>query len=141
MALITGTRVYGSQLSLEIDGDDYAPDITNCVKKAEPDGDRTITFGDATAGEVHKHYLEITAVQSTDADSWWSFCNDNVGQQFAFQHAQHANATPTANQPHITGTLEITAPPELGVEAGRKKTGVFTMRCDIIGEPVVDRGA
>lgn len=132
------TRIYGKQLSLEVDGDDYFGDITNCVKKAELDGDTVVTFKNANDGDIYKHYFEVTAIQSTDATSFWTFCDEHVGETFPFTYAVHGNATPSASQPHLIGTLEIVAPPDLGGEAGRKKTQTFSMRLDIIGTPVKD---
>lgn len=133
------TRIYGKQLRLEVDGTDYWADVTSCVKKSEPDSDRSVTFEDANTGDAFKHYFEITAIQSTDSTSWWSFCESNVGQSFPFEYAVHGNATITTNQPHLIGTLTIPQPPEIGGEANRKKEYLFTMRVDIDGTPTLDR--
>lgn len=132
------TRILGKQLRLEVDGDDHWADIISCVKKAEVNGDQVVTFEDAAAGEVFQYYFEITAIQSTDATSFHTFCEENVGSQVAFEYAPWGNATPAANQPHYTGTLEVAAPPDLGGEAGRKKQQTFQVRFDIIGTPVKD---
>jgi len=132
-------RIYGKQLKLEVDGADYWADIISCVKKVEENGDTVTTFEDAAAGTTLKHYFEITAIQSTDATSFWSFCTDNHGTEVPFEYAVHGNAAPSTNQPHLIGTLEIGMPPDLGGEAGRKNTYSFTMRCDIVGTPVLDR--
>jgi len=137
--MASSTRIYGKQLGLEVDGEDYWQDTISCVMKNEDDGDTVVTFYDASVGDVKKYYFEVTAVQSTDATSFWSFCYDNVGVEVPFQYAVHGNASPSANQPHVIGNLTVTAPPELGGEAGRKKQQTFTMRLDIVGTPTLDR--
>lgn len=135
----SSTRIYGKQLLLDIDGTDVWADTISCVMKNEENGDTVTTFEDASLGTVQKFYFEVTAIQSTDADSFWSWCYDNVGEVVAFEYAVHGNAAPSTDQPHIVGTLEVLAPPELGGEAGRKNTYQFTTRLDIVGTPTLDR--
>lgn len=137
---MTGSpRILGKQLSIEIDGVEYMADTTSCILKNEDNGDTVITFADANAGDVKKYFFEISAIQSTASASFWSMVWDNQGEEVPFTYAVHGNATVTADQPLLIGTLEIGAPPELGGEAGRKKTYVFSTRFDIIGTPTLDR--
>jgi hypothetical protein len=131
-------RLLGKQLLLEVDGEEYQADIISCIKKAEPNGDQLVTFEDAAGGEVFQWYFEITAVQSTQATSFHTFCEEHVGEVLPFTYAPQGNATAAANQPLYTGTCEVAAPPDLGGEAGRKKQQQFQVRFDIIGTPVKD---
>jgi hypothetical protein len=131
-------RILGKQLGLEIDGDDYWADVISCVKKVEENGDTVTTFEDAQAGTTLKHYFEINMIQSTAADSFWTFCTEHVGEIVPFQYAVHGNAAPATGQPHLLGNVEIGNPPDLGGEAGRKNTYTATVRFDIIGEPTYD---
>jgi hypothetical protein len=133
------TRIYGKQLRMEIDGTDQWADTISCVLKNEDDGDTVVTFEDAAAGETKKYFFEITAIQSTDATSLWSYIWDNTGDDVAFEYAPHGNSTITSAQPHVIGTLTIGAKPDLGGEAGRKKQQTFTTRFDIVGTPTLDR--
>lgn len=133
------TRIKGKQLRLEIDGVDYWADTKSCFLKNEDDGDTLVTFEDAAAGDVKKYFFEITAIQSMDADSFWSKIWDDSGTEVAFEYAPLGNATPATDQPHFIGTLEIGAKPEVGGEAGKKNTYEFTTRFDIIGTPTLDR--
>lgn len=133
------TRIYGKQLRLEIGGTDQWADTISCVLKNEDDGDTVITFEDAAAGDVKKYFFEVTAIQSTDADSFWSYIWDHTGDEVAFEYAVHGNAAPATDQPHVIGTLVIPTKPDLGGEAGRKKQQTFTTRFDIIGTPTLDR--
>jgi len=133
------TRIYGKQLRLEIDGTDYWADTTSCILKNEDDGDTVVTFEDAAAGDTKKFFFEIGFIQSTDADSLWSFIWDNTGEDVPFEYAPHGNATPATDKPHVIGTLTIGPKPDLGGEAGRKKQQVATARFDIVGTPTLDR--
>lgn len=137
--MASSTRIYGKQLRLEIDGTDQWADTISCVLKNEENGDTVTTFEDASLGQTLKYYFEVTAIQSTDATSFWSWVYDNVGEIVAFEYAVHGNAAPATDQPHLVGTLEVLAPPELGGEAGRKNTFTFTTRLDIVGTPTLDR--
>ena len=133
------TRIYGKQLRLEIDGTDQWADTISCLLKNEDDGDTVITFEDAQAGDVKKFFFEITAIQSTDADSFWSYIWDHTDDEVAFEYAPHGNASPATDQPHVIGTLKIGPKPDLGGEAGRKKTQTFQTRFDVIGTPTLAR--
>lgn len=133
------TRIYGKQLRLEIDGTDQWADTISCVLKNEDNGDTVTTFEDASLGDTKKYFFEITAIQSTDATSFWSYVWDNTGEEVAFEYAPHGNASPATNQPHFIGTLEIGPKPEVGGEAGRKNTFQFSTRFDVIGTPTLDR--
>ena len=66
------TRIYVKQQRLVIDSTYYTADTISCVLKNEENGDTVTTFEDAAAGTTVKHFFEITAIQSTDADSLWS---------------------------------------------------------------------
>ncbi len=133
------TRILGKQLRLEIGGTDFWADTISCVLKNEENGDTVTTFEDAAAGTTVKYFFEITAIQSTDADSLWSYIWDNTGDEVAFEYAPLGNATPATDQPHFIGTLEIGMKPEVGGEAGRKNTYQFTTRFDVVGAVTIDR--
>lgn len=134
------TRLKGNALSLEIDGEDYWAEITSYLLTREDSDDDVVTFKDASEGLTQAEKLQITAVQSTDTDSFWRIVWDNVGTTVPFKIAPHGNETPSASQPHITGSVTIPKRPDLGGEAGRTTTHTFEVEFDVEGKAVLDIG-
>lgn len=136
------TRMKGNRLRLTLDSEDYWADCTAVeLLNEEADAD-VVTFEDAqTPGGARTYYFQITAIQSTDPDSLWSYIWDQAGDEVPYVYAPHGNETPTAAQPHFTGSLTIGARPSVGGEAGRTNTYTFETRWDCTGVPVKDDGA
>ncbi|GMA34740.1 hypothetical protein [Demequina litorisediminis] len=136
------TRIKGVGLTLSVGSPavDYKCDVTAAtITNEEKDSDVT-TFCDVSEGDDRQFFLNITAIQSTDADSLWSYIWDNTGEDVAFTYAPHGNAIPSADQPHFTGNVTIGDRPEIGGEAGKDNTYTFESQWEIVGTPVVDRG-
>lgn len=133
-------RLKGNKLSLEIDGKDYWAEITTYLLTREDSDDDVVTFKDASEGLTQDEKLQITAVQSTDSVSFWRIVWENVGEDVPFKIAPHGNETPTANQPHVTGTVTIPKRPDLGGDAGRSNTHTFEVEFDVVGQAVLDEG-
>lgn len=133
-------RLKGNKLALEIDGEDYWAEITSYLLTREDSDDDVVTFKDASEGETQDEKLQITAVQSTDSASFWRTVWDNVGEEVTFKIAPNGNETPSENQPHITGTVEIPRRPDLGGEAGRNNTHTFEVEFDVVGQSILDTG-
>lgn len=133
-------RLKGNKLALEIDGTDYWAEITSYTLTREDSDDDVVTFKDASEGQTQDEKLQITAVQSTDSDSFWRLVWDQVGEDLPFKIAPHGNETPTANQPHLIGTVNIPKRPDLGGDAGRNNTHTFEVEFDVIGQAVLDTG-
>jgi len=110
------TKITGKSLTLDIDGSEYNCDATSItLLNEESDDNDAVTFCEAGAGSNVTWYLDITAVVSTDADSLWTYLWDNAGTTgVAFEFAPFGNATPTATQPHFTGTVELPSEPAIG---------------------------
>lgn len=137
------TRIKGRQLKLEIGTPvvDYWADVTACTLQNEEADSDVVTFEDAAQpGGAMVDYLEITAIQSTDPDSLWSYIWEHAGEKVAFAYAPHGNETPTAAQPHFIGECIIGPRPAVGGEAGRDTTFTFETRWDVDGRVVMDRG-
>lgn len=137
------TRIKGRQLKLEIGSPpvDYWADVTACELQNEEADSDVVTFEDASQpGGAMVDFLQITAVQSTDAESLWSYIWDHAGESVDFAYAPHGNAEPTAAQPHFIGTCTIGPRPAVGGEAGRDNTFTFESRWDVEGRVVMDRG-
>lgn len=135
-------RIKGKKLGLTIDGKEYWADVSSCTLENEERDGGTITFRDASLpGEDRQHFLNITAIQSTDPESLWSFIWDRTGEEVPFMYAVHGNETPATDQPHIIGTVKIGPRPLLGGEASRgQEDYTFESRWDCVGTPVLDRG-
>lgn len=113
---MTSPRIYGRRLWLTIDGTDHAADIKECILEHEDGGSDDLTFGEASEG-VTAAKLQITAVQSTDPQSFWRWVWANSGAEVPFRMAVHGNEVPTDAQPHVTGTTTIGVRPTLGGKA------------------------
>lgn len=136
------TRIKGVALSLLFGSPavEYKADVTAVtLSNEEADSDVT-TFADAAEGGARDFFLNITGIQSTDADSLWSYCWDNSGEEVGFTYAPHGNKTPTASQPHFTGNVKIGPKPEIGGEAGTSNTFTFETQWSVVGTPVKDDG-
>ncbi|WP_144268257.1 hypothetical protein [Demequina sp. NBRC 110055] len=138
------TRIRGAALTLSVGSPavDYKCDITSATITNEETDSDVLTFCDVEEGNDRTYFLNITAIQSTDADSLWSYIWDQSGTEgVAFTYAPHGNASPSASQPHFTGTLTIGDKPEIGGEAVRDGNGyTFETTWEIDGIPVIDRG-
>lgn len=110
-------RLKGDRLAFTVAGTDQAADCTNVVLTWDDADSGTVTFADAAKGGAFGAKLKGTAIQSTDAASFWSWAWDNVGKIVAFKLAPWANTTPTAAQPHFTGSVKIGKRPDLGGDA------------------------
>lgn len=128
------TRVKGNTLSMLVDGTDYWADATSVVMDNEPIPFQP--FGGAPTTIAGHFHFDVTAVQSTDPDSFWTFLWDHQGEHVPFGYAPHGNEEPTEGKPHFTGVLVVPAPPALGGDAGVKVEQTFTTRLPIASGPL-----
>lgn len=134
------TRIKGKQLTLKLDDTDYNCNFTKLFMTNEDadSGDNAVTFCDAESGSK-QWFFEATALQSTDADSFWTFLwtayDGSTTTGIDFVYAPHGNATASATQPHFVGTVNLTGRPSIGGEAGPQDQ-TFDYRIDINGEPL-----
>lgn len=136
------TRIKGTKLALTLGtpGVDYWADITNySLSNGEADSDVT-TFSDAAEGGSRQYKLTGSAIQSTEAASFWRYAWSNTGEDVPFVLAPHGNEVPSETEPHFIGTVTIGPKPSIGGEAG---TGAFTFdfEWNVVGVPVLDEGA
>lgn len=135
--MASSTRINGKKLSLKIGTPavDHWQDITSyTLTNEEADSDVT-TFADAAAGGSRKFLLNISAIQSLDAASFWRTAWEKTGTDVAFTLAPHGNAAPSATQPHFTGTVTVGPKPDLGGEAG--STFTFETVWEVVGVPTM----
>lgn len=130
------TRIKGKSLSFTIADTDYKCDLSTAYLQNEDEDGGTTTFCNAADGGPKQWYFDTTGIQSTDADSYWTFLWTNAGQDVDFVFSVHGNAVPSATQPHFTGTVHVGAKPPIGGDAGN---GDFTFdyRLDLVGEPTM----
>lgn len=132
--MATSTRIKGTGLSLTIGSTDYWADAISTVLENE-ESDESQTFYDTSLGGGRRFYFTISAVQSTEAGSFWSYVWANTGEIVSYVYAPHGNATPTADQPHFEGTVKIPAKPSIGGEASMTGNYTFEVRMDCQEEP------
>ena len=124
------TRIYGAALYLTIEGTDHAADIISTELEFEDADTDGLTFGEAM-DIADKGKLKLSAIQSTDATGFWATVWDAAGTKAVpFVLAVHGNAVPTAEQPHVTGTVDIGVRPKLGGSADPKKSYQFDVEWD-----------
>ena len=139
--MATSTRIKANALKLTIDGTDYWADFSSVMMQSEEAASDVTTFYDASLGGRRDFFFTVSGVQSTETTSFWRAMWDDAGTEVAFIYAPHGNATPSANQPHFTGTVRL--PPQgaimLGGEASPDGTFSFDgVRMDIVGDVTLD---
>lgn len=115
---VKSTRMRGDELlTFKVGTTDFVGDCTSAKLTWDDADSGTVTFADAAAGGAFQGTLAGSGVQSTDSASFWAWAWDNVGKLVPFIFAPHGNATPSADQPHFTGTVKIGKRPDLGGDA------------------------
>ena len=139
---MTGSnRIHGAALALSFGGTDYWADATSVVLDNEESSAGVTTFADAAAGGARKFFFTVSAIQSTQAASFWRYVWANTGNTVAYIYAPHGNAEATADQPHFIGTTKVGPKPTIGGAAGLDVDQVFEVRFDIVTGPTLDAGA
>lgn len=134
MAIARNTRIYGRKLGLTLDNIDYWSDVVSYdLSPAEADKDG-LTFADFQSGVSDKWTLKITAIVSTDTESFWSKVWDSAGKEVPFILAPHGNKTAGPTKPHFTGRVNIKSRPGISSEAGDEKGATFEIEWDVKGE-------
>ena len=134
------TRIRANALALTFGGTDYWADATSVLFENEETATGVTTFEDASLGGARTYFFTISAVQSTATSSFWRYLWENTGDVVAYKYAVHGNATATADEPHLTGTVKIGPKPSLGGDASVNGEYTFTVRLDAQEEPTLDTG-
>ena len=133
--MTANVRIKGVALTLKLGATDYKTDVTACeIDNVEADGDVT-TFEDAAGAGARKWLMKLSAIQSTDTASLWSYIWTASGTTVAYVYAPHGNAVASAAQPHFTGNVKIGPKPKIGGAAGASNTYVFDAEWECTGEP------
>ncbi|TDL43600.1 hypothetical protein [Microbacterium oleivorans] len=138
------TRIKGNRkpvLTLGAPGSEFSADVISwSIENEEADSD-VITFEDAANGGSRQYFLRGSAIQSTQTASFWRYVWENAGDtDVPFTIAPHGNATPSASEPHLVGTLTIGPKPTIGAEASTSASSAstFDYEFQIDGIPVLD---
>lgn len=124
----------GKGLSLMVDSVEYRMDLTSVVLQNEEADDDATTFADLDDGGALQWFFEIEAVSDYNDNTFWSLLWDEAGTtDVAFVFKPYGNATPSATQPHFTGTLNFGPRPPVGGTAN--ETFTFEARLDVNGTP------
>lgn len=133
--MATATRIKGKGLSFTTGAtnDEWKCELLAVVLQNEEADSDVTTFCDLDEGGARQWFIEGEGLSNYGPDSLWTFLWDNAGQDVEFKLAPYGNATPTAAQPHWTGTVTVGPKPAVGGTAGE----VFTIefRMDLVGEP------
>lgn len=122
-------RIKKNRLTVTVDGDEVTPDVSNLeVRVGDADTD-FVSFADAALGGTKEWTLAMTIAQDTAAGSLWRQIWDNVGAELDVVVRPNGNATPSANEPHFTGTVIVKYPDGLilGGDADVSETAVQTV--------------
>ena len=120
---------------------EYDGDVKRVRITSEDKDDSDLTFEEAAAGETKDYRLAVTALQSTDAGSFWRYLWDNPGAEFPVVYGPHGNAVPSAAQPHFVMTVKASGKPEIGTEAKRAKDRAdFEYELEVVTGPTIDDG-
>lgn len=135
--MAASTRIVAQNIVFKIGSTSYAPDI-NQVE---------LTLGDAPGGvrtmtEVRANgewAIKLAGIVSGDADSLYQFLWLNFGTEATFTVAPNGNTTPSADEPHYTGTVVINELPPLSLSAGDDASFEVTLRVKNTGLDVASK--
>jgi len=83
------TRIVGNKLALEFGGTDYWADATSVMFENEESAAGVTTFEDASKAGARTYYFTVSAIQSTDASSFWTYLWENTGEVVNYTYAVH----------------------------------------------------
>jgi hypothetical protein len=112
----SSTRIKATNISFKIGATEYNCDA-NLVELTLNDAPGDVqTFCEVRPGGEWK--LQLDGVTSGDAASLYRVLWANFGTEVGFTIAPQGNVTPTASQPHYTGTVIFDELPPLSLNAG-----------------------
>jgi len=116
-------------LKITIDSVEYTGKISNGSVTAADSQNSFVTFEDAAAGGLKDWFLNLTLAQDAATGALWRKIWDETGTDVPFELRPYGNATPTATEPHFTGTATISLPDGdvLGGDADADPTAVQTV--------------
>lgn len=123
----------GKDLSLTIDGVEVNVEGTSVTLENEEADTDAVTFAELASGTPMQWFLSLTAVADYGTGSIWTTLWDESGNDLEFVFKPYGNETPSATQPHFTGTATVLAKPPVGGSANEVFT--FEARLDVVGEP------
>ncbi len=127
-----GTRL----LTLDLGGDDFTAEVSDCRITSQPADSGFVTFADAAAGGKREYRLKAKAVQDPAAGTMWDKVWTGAGTTVAAIIKPAGGTAASASQPHFTGNVTITEPDGdlLGGEADASTTARFTFEIEWVYE-------
>ena len=129
--MATSTRIKAQNIIFDIDGDKYECDATmvDLVLQDAP-GDVQTFCEQRVGGEW---VLNLEGITSGDATSLYRVLWANFGTDATFFIAPNGNATPSANEPHYTGTVKFDQLPPLTLNSN--ETSTFSVALTVVNTP------
>ncbi|MGK0715144.1 hypothetical protein ACR5KS_03615 [Leucobacter sp. W1153] len=134
---MSSTRMKGSALSLTFDGVDYWADVTSASLTNVPIGQPLRDFQGHPLPMNLRYFLQGTAIQSLDTNSFWRYAWSHAGQRIDFRYAPLGNQEPEPSRPHFVGKVHIGPPPTVGGDAGNGEYA-FGFEWEVLGKPDLD---
>ena len=129
--MAASTRIKAQNIIFEIGSDNYECDATN-IELASQDAPGDVrTFCEMTVGQ--EWTLTLEGITSGDATSLYRVLWANFGSDAVFTIAPNGNTTPTADEPHYTGTVKFDALPPLSLVSN--ETSTFSVQLTVVNTP------
>lgn len=129
--MAASTRIKASNIVFKIGTTDYACDA-NMVELTLDDAPGDVqTFCEVRVGGQWS--LQLDGIVSGDDTSLYRVLWDNFGSEVAFTIAPNGNATPSADQPHYTGTVIFDQLPPLSLTSN--ETAKFSVTLTVKNTP------
>lgn len=127
--MAASTRIKANSIIFKIGGVDYAYDATKVtLTPGDADGGAPRTFCQPEAEQQWN--LDIEGTMSGQAASLYRALFAAYETDVAFIIAPHGNTTPSATQPHYTGTVTVNNLPPISLDPGQ--TAVFTVSLRVV---------
>lgn len=129
--MAASTRIKATNIVFKIGSTDYACDA-NMVELTLDDAPGDVqTFCEVRVGG--QWTLSLEGITSGDDTSLYRILWDNFGSEVGFTIAPNGNATPSADQPHYTGTVVFDQLPPLSLVSN--ETTKFTVALTVKNTP------
>lgn len=137
--MTTSTGVTGNKgIVFKLGGTAFDQDVKKVGITTEDKDESDLTFAEAAAGDLKDFKVAVTAINSTQAGSFWKHLWDNPGLEEACIYGPHGNAVPTADKPHFGLTVKATGKPPIEQEAKATNERMnFDYEFDVTVAPVL----
>jgi hypothetical protein len=123
-----GTR----KLTLTIDGDEMAAEVSTAVITSKEAKSDFISFANAAAGGSREYGLKLKFIQNAATASLWDQVWSAAGTDIPVLVRPYGNAAASATEPHFSGVVTISEPDGdfLGGDADPSTSARFVTECE-----------